>query len=57
MLEIVDTKCSLMFVKYLVGKELSMPKYEAQFQKGQSLPEFLARYGTVAFCEQAVSAA
>ena len=34
-----------------------MPKNKVQFQKGQSLPEFLARYGTVALCEQAVSAA
>ena len=34
-----------------------MPKNKAQFQKGQSLPEFLARYGTVAQCEQAVLAA
>ena len=34
-----------------------MPKNKVQFQKGQSLPEFLARYGTVAQCEQAVFAA
>ena len=31
-----------------------MPKNKVQFQKGQSLPEFLALYGTVVQCEQAV---
>ena len=31
-----------------------MPKNQVQFQKGQSLPEFLALYGSVAQCEQAV---
>ena len=34
-----------------------MPKNKVQFQKGQSLPEFLELYGTVAQCEQAVFAA
>ena len=53
----VDTKCSLMYAKCLIGKELPIPKNKVQFQKGQSLSEFLARYGTVAQCEPAVFAA
>ena len=55
--ESVDTKFSLMYFKYLIRKELSMPKNGVQFQKGQSLPEFLKLYGTVPKCEQAVFAA
>ena len=46
-----------MYAKCLIGKELPIPKNKVQFQKGQSLPEFLARYETVAQCEQAVFAA
>ena len=46
-----------MYTKYLIGKELSIPRNKVQFQKGQSLPEFLELYGTVAQCEQAVLAA
>ncbi len=34
-----------------------MPKNKVQCQKGQSLPQFLARYGSVPQCEQAVFAA
>ncbi|MCY4597793.1 MAG: transposase [Bryobacterales bacterium] len=34
-----------------------MTKYKVQFQKGQSLPEFLALYGAVTQCQQAVFAA
>ena len=34
-----------------------MPKNNIQFQKGQSLPDFLALYGTIQECEQAVFSA
>ena len=46
-----------MNTKYLIIKELSMPKNTILFQKGQSLPEFLELYGSVPKCEQAVFAA
>ena len=35
-----------MYYKYLIKKELTMPKYQVQFQKGQSLLQFLDSYGT-----------
>ena len=34
-----------------------MPQNKIQFRKGQSLPEFLELYGTVAQCEHAEFAA
>ncbi len=33
-----------------------MPKNEVQFQRGMSLSDFLAQYGTKAQCEQALFA-
>ena len=33
-----------------------MPRNQVQFQKGMSLAEFLARYGTEAQCAQALCA-
>ena len=43
-----------MYTKYLIEKELSMPKNRVQFQQGQSLRVFLERYGTDQQCEQAL---
>ena len=43
-----------MYTRYVIGTMLSMPKNKVQPQKGQSPPEFLARYGTFGQCEQAV---
>ena len=50
----VDLNRCGMYNKYLITKEFYMPKNHVQFQKGQSLRDFLKLYGTELQCAQAV---
>ena len=50
----VDLNRCGMYNKYLITKEFYMPKNQVQFQKGQSLRDFLKLYGTELQCAQAV---
>ena len=50
----VDLNRCGMYNKYLITKEVYMPKNHVQFQKGQSLRDFLKLYGTELQCAQAV---
>ena len=50
----VDLNRCGMYNKYLITKAFYMPKNHVQFQKGQSLRDFLKLYGTELQCAQAV---
>ena len=50
----VDLDRCGMYNKYLITKEFYMPRNQVQFQKGQSLRDFLKLYGTEQQCAQAL---
>ena len=53
-LDPVDLEHCMRYNKCLITKGLPIPENKIQFQKGQSLPEFLESYGTDQQCEDAL---
>ena len=53
-LDPIDLEHCMRYNKCLITKGLTIPENKIQFQKGQSLPEFLESYGTDQQCEDAL---